>query len=350
MIIPGNRRITPGKVEILEQELLQELQSGKFIHDDRFYSVREVSEKYQVTMTTAYRALSGLIRQRYLTGRNGLGVYVNLPETRPLQLVAVPLRLRGNPQVLDFYEALSAVAEKRGIRLLMGNGEHCDTEIAFLQKAIAVSVDGVIRFPCGVGGVETRVRKELSRHQLPCVAVNDWWRAGCFPTVKTDETDGLNRIMDALYAVGHRKIALVQETFNAARPEIQRAFWRWHWEHDLPMESDNICYCLSGGLPMALSLHKMRQSGVTALLFSYGINIHDIWDRENRELLPQFTLAALDDIPLAETELFAAYRHDDVKMAEKAFDLLENFGCNPVELVEIPGKLIINTNQNRLTT
>ena len=342
MIIPGNRKITPGKVEILEQKLLQELNSGNFSHEDRFYSVREVSERYQVTPPTAYRALTGLIRRGILVGRNGLGVYVNLPGKKDLQLIALPLRLQGNPQVLDFYEALSAVAEKRGIRLLMGNGEHSDTEIAFLQKAIAVSVDGVIRVPCGVGGGESLIREELIRSKLPCVMINDWWRAGSFPTVKVDEVDGLKQMLDAFYAAGHRKIGLVQETFNGVRPDIQSAFWRWHWEHDLPLMRHSVCYCLSGEIPVAAQLTAALSEGITALVFAYGVNIHDIWNRENRPLLGEFSLAALDDIPLMETGLFASYRHNNIKMAEKAFELLENFGGDPAESVRIAGKLIIN--------
>ena len=77
------------------------------------------------------------------------------------------------------------------------------------------------------------------------------------------------------------------------------------------------------------------------MIFSYGLNIHDIWNRETEDILKNMTLAALDNIPLAETELFAAYSHDNERIAETALDLLQNYENAPAEPVKIPGKLIL---------
>ena len=336
---------TDGKTEKLEKVLLAELLSGKYSHGMRFYSSREAAEKFGFSRPTAYRALANLAAKDYLISRNGLGIFVNAPGKKSCQLraVAVPLRLKSNPQVLDFYEQLSSVAEKRGIRLLMGNGENWENEEAFLQKLTALEVDGVIRFPCGVSQKESRIRAKISELKLKCININDWWRPEPeFPAVKTDEERAVTEILDALYAAGHRKITLVQETYTGMRMELQKAFWQWHWHKNLKLTANSMFCSHDQEIPPLTTLQKIAAAGTTALIFAYGLNIRDIWNRETAGLLKNFTLAALDNIPLTETALFAAYRHDDEKMAQTALDLLANSGENPAEPVKIPGKLILN--------
>ncbi|MBE6379212.1 MAG: GntR family transcriptional regulator [Lentisphaerae bacterium] len=334
-----------GKTDKLEKILLTELLSGKYSHGMRFYSSREAAEKFGFSLATAYRALAGLAEKGHLTSRNGLGIFVNAPGKNSCQLraVAVPLRLESNPQVLDFYEQLSTVAEKRGIRLLMGNGENWENEEAFLQKLAAVEVDGVIRFPCGVSQKESRIRAKISELNLKCVNINDWWRPESeFPSVKNDEERAVTEILDALYSAGHRKITLVQETYTGLRMELQKAFWQWHWHKNLKLTSNSMFCSHDQEIPPLTSLQKAAAAGTTALIFAYGLNIRDIWNRETAGLLQNFTLTTLDNIPLTENNLFAAYRHDDEKMAQTALDLLANSGENPKVPVKIPGKLIFN--------
>ena len=335
---------TDGKTEKLEKVLLAELLSGKYSHGMRFYSSREAAEKFGFSRPTAYRALANLAAKNHLISRNGLGIFVNAPGKKSCQLraVAVPLRLKSNPQVLDFYEQLSSVAEKRGIRLLMGNGEGRENELSFLNKMADLKVDGVIRFPGDFSKSEQLVRTSLRQLRLKCVNINDWWRPGeGFPTVKSDEVNALTGILDALYAAGHRKIALTQETYSGCRPEIQNAFWKWHWMKNLPLSMNSVFCCFNRDISSLEDLKRMAAAGVTAMIFSYGLNIHDIWNRETEDILKNMTLAALDNIPLAETELFAAYSHDNERIAETALDLLQNYENAPAEPVKIPGKLIL---------
>ena len=336
-----------GKVGTLAKRLLAELETGELEEGASFHSVREAAELYGTSVPTAYRALNHLAACGYLSIRNGAGTFVRRSfALRKLKLVGVPLRLQSNPQILDFYETLSAVAEERGIRLLMGNGQTGASEIPCLRKFAESGVDGIIRFPTAIAGEESMVREELRRLQLKCVIVNDWWRPGeGFASVKIDETDGTTRLLDALFAAGHRRIALHQETFNGIRPDIHNAFCRWHWRHDIRMSASSFLYWPQFADRLEEYVGHLKGEGFTAVLFSYGLNIRDLL-AIRPAFVEEFALASLDDIPQDPYSVFAAYQHDNGKLAQTALRLLADGRSDDAPQTLIPGMVTVGGEKN----
>ena len=64
------------KYEKLQEQLKAELASGKFRTGDRFYTEREIMEKYDVSGITAARALNEMTRKGYFRRKRKLGTFV----------------------------------------------------------------------------------------------------------------------------------------------------------------------------------------------------------------------------------------------------------------------------------
>ena len=334
-----------GKVEVLKQQLLEELRTGSGQVGMRFHSTQETSELFGVSTATAYRALSELVRKGYLVSSNGRGFFIrSTGRGKPVTTIGIPLRLIYNPQIADFYESFSAAAERQGVRILLGNGDSEQSELQFLEELARSGVDCAVRLPRSCDKSEQRIHSRLKELKFRCVVINDWWQDGLdFPSVKVDEAAGTTELLDYLYQMGHRKIALHQETVYASRPGIQSAFMRWHWKNGIRLDETSVFYWSSTLHGKARRVFdQLFEAGYTALLFSYGINAVGISGHRSRHL-ERFEIACLDNIERVRQAGFTAYENDDRTMAETAIELLRNFDpAGPPPKVLIPGKLRIN--------
>ena len=333
-----------GKVDRLERQLLEELRNGCYEEGMRFRSTQTAAYHYRVSQATAYRALSRLVKRGYLTSRNGRGLYVRRTgRGKAVKAVGVPLGLKYNPQVINFYKTLADVCRQAGIRFIQEEVETQEDEVRFLEKLAAAGVDCLVRMPRAYDKHEERIHRKLKELNFRCVIINDFWQNGLdFPSVRLDEETGAMELLDHLYAAGHRKVALHQETLYAIRLGIQTAFMRWHWKNGIMMDENSVFYWDSFRPNSETFFDRLHEAGYTALLFSYGLNAWDISKRPARHL-ERFEIACLDNIEPVRRAGFTAYEPDDRKMAETAIELLHDFDpAGPPPKVLIPGKLRIN--------
>ena len=137
-----------GKVDRLEQQLLEELRNGSYEEGMRFHSTRTAASHYSVSPATAYRALARLAKNGYLISRNGRGLYVRRTgRGKPVMAIGVPFRLKYNPQVVDFFGTLAAAAGEKGIRYVQKEVDTPEDENHFLEELAASGVDCVVRMP-----------------------------------------------------------------------------------------------------------------------------------------------------------------------------------------------------------
>jgi len=64
------------KYLLIKETLLAEIESGKFLPGDLFYTENELKEKFQVSSITVLRAVSELVQDRYLIRIQGKGTFV----------------------------------------------------------------------------------------------------------------------------------------------------------------------------------------------------------------------------------------------------------------------------------
>lgn len=72
------------KYQIIEQELKEEIESGRFEYGDRFHSEAELLERYDVSSITVVRALRDLVSMGYLVRKQGKGTFVSRSRKRQL--------------------------------------------------------------------------------------------------------------------------------------------------------------------------------------------------------------------------------------------------------------------------
>ena len=65
------------KYQQIKQNLLYEINNGKFQPGDKFYSEAELKRKYNVSGITAIKALQCLTNEGYLVRYQGKGTYVS---------------------------------------------------------------------------------------------------------------------------------------------------------------------------------------------------------------------------------------------------------------------------------
>ena len=73
----GEVRMSIPKYQQIKQNLLYEINNGKFLPGDKFYSEAELKKKYSVSGITAIKALQCLTNEGYLVRYQGKGTYVS---------------------------------------------------------------------------------------------------------------------------------------------------------------------------------------------------------------------------------------------------------------------------------
>lgn len=74
---------TPKYLQI-KIDLLKEIKSGKFASGDKFYSEKELIEKYEVSSITVIRAIQELTSEGFLIRKQGKGTYISRSRKRKL--------------------------------------------------------------------------------------------------------------------------------------------------------------------------------------------------------------------------------------------------------------------------
>lgn len=326
------------KVDALHDSLLRCLASGEFTVGDRFHTTQKIADLFQVSYVTAHRAMSQLEKSGYLKRDNGRGTYVKELYAGPLKTIGIPLRLESNPSTVELYQAISRIAESRGIRVLMGDGSR---EEEFFDEMAKNRTDAIIRFPQSAFK-EVRYWEALRRNALRAVFLNDWVQdGGPFPTVRTDEIDALNLLLDHLFENGHRKILLRQEAFTNTRYHLTEAFLKWHWRHELQVEANAVQHIGFEYMTPAF-FEGLLQDGYTAICCSYAVDaIHIMGLESYRPFAGSFSMVAIEDIADAEKAGLTVYAQNTELLARTAIDLLSNAPRKTEKTVDVPGRLIL---------
>lgn len=65
------------KYQLVQNELRQQIISGKFENGDKFYTEAELTKLYNVSSITVIRAMNELVKDGYLIRQQGKGTFVS---------------------------------------------------------------------------------------------------------------------------------------------------------------------------------------------------------------------------------------------------------------------------------
>ena len=335
----------------LKQDILNWIRSGEIQPENRLPSIQNLAERYHLSYVTVQKALAELEREGYLLRRNGVGVFVRKQEKRrDIRKLAVPLRLNSNPVFARFYETIADTATAGSIPFLFGSpGED---EVSFIRKAAAAGCDAMVRFP-GPARLESQVYEQLKKNAMRTVILNDWWQegGGCFPCVRSDEGKAMDTLLERLYELGHRHVALVQEAFFANRFELEKAFSRWQTRHGMVPERKDRLYTID--FPNRIELLKaLKAGGYTAVCFSFdlvALKLMELAGDCGFNLSDLFCIAGFDDIPEARECGLTTVRHDCGGIVREAFRILSSPDYHRHEVSIVPAECVFRQSVRPVT-
>ena len=339
------------KSKSLKQDILNWIHSGEIPPEGRLPSIQKLAEEYHLSYVTVQKALAELEREGFLLRRNGVGVFVRKQEKcREIRKLAVPFRLNSNPVFARFYETIADASAARNIPLLFGSpGED---EVSFIRKAAAAGCDAMLRFP-GPARLESQVYAQLKKSAMRTVILNDWWQEGgsCFPCVRSDEGKAMDTLLERLYELGHRHVALVQEAFFANRFELEKAFSRWQIRHGMVPERKDRLYTID--FPNRIELLKaLKAGGYTAVCFSFdlvALKLMELAGDCGVNLLDLFCIAGFDDIPEARECGLTTVRHDCEAIVREAFRILSSPDYHRHEVSVVPAECVFRQSVRPVT-
>ncbi len=199
------------KYQEIESYMLQELSSGRFSVEDRFFSEADVARQFDVTILTARKAFAQLEKQGYIIRQRGRGTFVRELPPQPSRLKILKRCVIGivvgdsdfdnDLKLGRIIAALHRTIEKAGyLSLLVGEN------FSVLAEA---GVSGVIV----LDRISEQQVRRLTATRLPVVGIYPV-NLG-FPRITIDFTDAAERIVTRFQQSGARKIAMVGEGEDA---------------------------------------------------------------------------------------------------------------------------------------
>lgn len=314
----------PQSGDVLVQDVIRQIEAGELAPGAPVRSANELAGRYGISYVAAHKALQRLAREGYCVRLRRKGTFVSEhPMAARISSIAIPAYLEANPFHAHMIEELTGGAARRGIRAIVGRGDHFGE---FVERVMQRGAQGIVRFTSDLNS-ERASWQLIQERKLACVMVNDFWfDGGPFPSVRTDEEAGVRDMMEHLISLGHRRILYVDDVGLSRR---NRAFENYRWAlaaHGLPWELKNV---------VPIEEWPMRINDIAAALIERGTAALVMYDviavrlaqrfKEMGVVLGKdFSLAGFDGIREAETWGLSTVVQPMSELVDTAYALLQN--------------------------
>lgn len=310
----------------LTADLIRRIELGDLRPGDAIPAATGLAETYKVAYVTAHKAVQQLARDGYCVRKTGKGSFVS---DRPLRIssVGIPAYYQANPFLAHMVEELTLESALRRIHAVVGRAQHTRS---FVDRLVENGVKSMIRFP-GCSGPddldEVEIWRLLQERNISTVAVNDFWRdGGPFPHVCVDEAAGISEMMDHLIGLGHRRILLVMEMLEGARPRAVEAHRRAFARHGLPYDPRWMTALFPPWFEAKPTvLPRMMEESTAAIVIYdlYAVELAEAFRKSGVVLGRDYSLAGFDGIPEAAAYGLSTVVQPMRELVTTAFDLLQ---------------------------
>lgn len=235
--------------ERIKLALLEEIRRGEYPLDRPFVTERELCERFEVSRSTAIRALNDLMRDGILSRQRGRGTYVAAPAQaavgagRPTQpgarlIGCIFSHLHGR-HPMGIIRGIEHLCRAADYHLLLFDSEgSAHTESANLARALDVGVHGLIVYP--VEGYANSAQFEaLAHREIPFVLVDRYYPAIPANAVVADDFAVGFELTERLLRQGHRYIATIHEEVACTSVQDRMAgYRRAHDKHKVPIQPE----------------------------------------------------------------------------------------------------------------
>lgn len=220
-------------------DLKEKIENGQIPVRGKLPSDEELKQEYQVSVITIKRAMQMLTDEKLVRRIPGKGTFVIEKEQQMVQEhveyteMKSPLRKEGNligvilehamPSFgIDLMYELDNAAEKMGYRMILrfshGNREREIEEIEFLMS---LGVKGLIILPCH-GFYYNVALLKLVIEGVPVVVLDKKMEGIQVPSIRTDNTDAVFRLVDYLKTQGKNRIGMLTVDAESAISLVER--------------------------------------------------------------------------------------------------------------------------------
>ena len=218
-----NDDIFATKVQRLRDRLIEILSKNGFHEGDKFFTEKELCEKYRISRPTVREALALLVKKGYLTRQQGRGTFVrNTPVSGKAQkastdkkYIAVAYKkswkeLPGDVALEKLIQGVDDVITPRGyfLQLIMLE-ENEERDCKLIESVLnAGNLAGMVIQ--GAPGPLARLLRDI-----PVVVEGNVVAEG-FPVISRDAAEGAFLAIEHLIRLGHRRIGMVASNLTAA--------------------------------------------------------------------------------------------------------------------------------------
>lgn len=203
----------------VKRDLRAAIDRGEYVPDQPFISQRGVCERFDVSTTTAIRALNDLVAEGILVRRQGRGTYVadrSGPSVAAAERAARSSRtsvacvIHGQgPIRANVIAGVEAVCSDLGAELLLFTSkDSLAGQERALERALEAGVSGVVLYPVQ-GSTHSPALAALERQFVPVVMVDRYLPAVASDTVTANHFAVGYDLSTHLIAQGHERMALL---------------------------------------------------------------------------------------------------------------------------------------------
>lgn len=241
-------------------ELKEKIETGQIAPGSKLPSEEELRQEYRVSVITIKHAMQMLTKEKLVRRVPGKGTFVMEMEQKKEEQEAAaqvkPVALAKQEEKLigvilehampsfgiDLMFELDKAAEKMGYRMVLrftyGDRERETREIDFLMS---MGIEGLIILPCH-GFYYNMALLKLVVEGVPVVVLDKKMEGIQVPSIRTDNTDAIFRLVDYLKEQGKTRIGMitVDETGTVTLVERRKAFRKRISQLHLPVMEDCV--------------------------------------------------------------------------------------------------------------
>ncbi len=192
----------------LEKYIINECKPG-----DRFFSERELADKFSVARGTVSRVIDQLVHKGLLVKVQGRGTFVSQPSQKlstTISSIGVILPFSDNEGGGEIMQGISEVAYEKGYEILFATSHGLfEKEISHIERFKNIT-KGIIFYPLYEYKYHNNIIKYLSnvsREKFPFVLIDKHFEGINIPFVETDHREASYRATTCLAERGHTNIA-----------------------------------------------------------------------------------------------------------------------------------------------
>ncbi|PZE20007.1 GntR family transcriptional regulator [Paenibacillus xerothermodurans] len=325
------------KYQLVKQEIMAWLQSGKLKPNDQMPTEHEIADRFQVSRQTVRQTLGELEQEGWLYRLQGKGTFVSMPrgaavqEVQTIGMITTHISDYIFPHIVRGAES---TLRSRGYGLLLSSTDNSkEKEKESLMMMLGKPLNGLIMEPTksARGNPNLEHFLAMQHRNIPLVMINARYPEMSCPCVKVDDESGAFKAAEHLIGMGHTRIAGFFKIDDLQGVNRLKGFMRAHQQYGIPLSPGSVVTYETddkNAKPFQAALAMLDRSGRPTAFVCYNdeLAVHLLGAvRQVGLTIPgDLSMVGFDDATLATaTEVqLTTLTHPKAEMGTKAVEVL----------------------------